>query len=63
MFNCISNDNVLLMCTDGLTNYVETDDIYNITSSGKYYEFADKLVELANDNGGGDNITVVVVAN
>ncbi len=58
-----SNDNVLLMCTDGLTNYVETDDIYNITSSGKYYEFADKLVELANDNGGGDNITVVVVAN
>lgn len=59
----ISNDNVLLMCTDGLTNYVEIDDIYKITSSGKYYEFADKLVELANDNGGGDNITVVVVAN
>ncbi|MFY9199092.1 MAG: Stp1/IreP family PP2C-type Ser/Thr phosphatase [Acutalibacteraceae bacterium] len=58
-----SNDNVLLMCTDGLTNYVEADDIYNITSSGKYYEFADKLVELANNNGGGDNITVVVVAN
>ncbi len=58
----ISNNDVLLMCTDGLTNYVEADDIYNITSSGKYYEFADKLVELANNNGGGDNITVVVVA-
>lgn len=58
----INNDEVLLMCTDGLTNYVEADDIYNITRGGKYYEFADKLVELANSNGGGDNITVVVVA-
>lgn len=58
----IKDDEVLLMCTDGLTNYVETDDIYKITSSGKYYEFADKLVDLANNNGGGDNITVVVVA-
>ncbi len=58
----MDNDEVLLMCTDGLTNYVETDDIYNITRSGKYYKFADDLVELANKNGGGDNITVVVVA-
>ncbi|MEG1436823.1 MAG: Stp1/IreP family PP2C-type Ser/Thr phosphatase [Oscillospiraceae bacterium] len=58
----MDNDEVLLICTDGLTNYVEVDDIYNVTSSGKYYEFADTLVELANKNGGGDNITVVVVA-
>lgn len=58
----ISNDEFLLMCTDGLTNYIEVDDIYNLTRSGKYYEFADKLVELANNNGGGDNITVVVIA-
>lgn len=58
----MDNNEVLLICTDGLTNYVETDDIYKVTSGGKYYEFADKLVELANNNGGGDNITVVVVA-
>lgn len=58
----INDDEVLLMCTDGLTNYIETDDIYNITSMGKYCELADKLVELANNNGGGDNITVVIVA-
>lgn len=58
----ISNDEFLLMCTDGLTNYVEVDDIYKLTRGGKYYEFADKLVELANNNGGGDNITVVVIA-
>lgn len=58
----MDNEEVLLICTDGLTNYVDTDDIYNITRGGKYYEYADKLVELANSNGGGDNVTVVVVA-
>lgn len=58
----LNKNEVLLVCTDGLTNYVDTDDIYKVTSGGRYYEFADKLVELANNNGGGDNITVVVVS-
>ncbi|MDR0314802.1 MAG: serine/threonine-protein phosphatase, partial [Oscillospiraceae bacterium] len=53
---------VLLICTDGLTNFVDPDDIKKITSEKKYYEFADNLVNLANDAGGGDNITVVVIA-
>lgn len=59
----MNDPDVLLICTDGLTNFVETDDIYNITKGGKYYMFADELVERANQNGGGDNITVVVIAN
>ena len=53
---------VIIICTDGLTNYVETDDIYNATRDEHYYEFADRLVNLANENGGGDNITVVAMA-
>lgn len=52
---------ILLLCSDGLTNFVETDDIINLTDDGCYYDYADRLVNLANQNGGGDNITVVVV--
>jgi len=55
-------DDVIILCTDGLSNYVETDDIYALTKGGNYYEFAEKLVSLANGNGGGDNITVVAIA-
>ncbi len=54
---------VIILCTDGLTNYVETDDIYSVTRKYNYYEYADKLVQLANSGGGGDNITVVAIAN
>ena len=43
-------DDVLIICTDGLSNYVS------------YYAFADRLVKKANNNGGGDNITVVAIA-
>lgn len=54
-------NDILLMCSDGLTNYVTSDDILQLTSDGDYYKYADKLVNLANQNGGGDNITVVAV--
>ena len=57
------NDNdLLILCTDGLSNFVGTDDIINLTGDGCYYDYADRLVNLANQNGGGDNITVVAVS-
>ncbi|MCD7722575.1 MAG: Stp1/IreP family PP2C-type Ser/Thr phosphatase [Clostridiales bacterium] len=59
----ISGDDVLILCTDGLSNYVSVDEMINEVSDGKYYAFADRLVKKANSNGGGDNITVVAVAN
>ncbi len=57
-----SQDDILLICTDGLTNFVSDEDIIKATSDGKYFEYAERLVELANSNGGGDNITVVSIA-
>lgn len=56
------DDETLIMCSDGLTNYSTTDDILRLTSDGCYYKYADRLVNLANQNGGGDNVTVVCVA-
>ena len=58
----LDEDDVLLICTDGLTNYVTESEICDITSESNYYEYAEKLVNRANSNGGGDNITVVTLS-
>ena len=36
---------VLLICTDGLSNYISNDDIVEVTKSHNYYEFADELIK------------------
>ena len=56
-------DDILIMCSDGLTNLVDQETIYQ-TASKKNIEQASKdLVQMANDNGGYDNITVVIIKN
>ena len=52
---------MLLICTDGLTNYVRDEDIHKAILEGRHTDFASALVDLANEHGGGDNITVVAV--
>jgi len=55
------NDQVL-MCSDGLTNMLDDEDIKEIIESQRdIVEKALKLVERANENGGSDNITVIVI--
>ena len=58
----LHEDEILLLCSDGLSNYVTNDELFGDISDGKYYAFADRLVKRANQNGGGDNITVVAIA-
>lgn len=53
---------ILLLCSDGLTNYVSDEDIHRICLENDRFSLADKLVEAANENGGGDNVTVVTVS-
>ncbi|XVG95180.1 Stp1/IreP family PP2C-type Ser/Thr phosphatase [Eubacteriales bacterium KG127] len=51
---------VILMCTDGLYAEVEKKDIVRIVDKGKsMLETCSELVDLANLNGGSDNITVI----
>ncbi len=55
-------DDILVMCSDGLTNMVSQEEIYKIAK--KDIEKAPKeLVEIANNRGGYDNITVVIIKN
>lgn len=58
----LGDDDVLILCTDGLTNYVSDDEMINEVQDGKYYAFADRLIKKANNNGGGDNVTVVAIS-
>lgn len=58
----VYNENeIVLLCSDGLTNYVCDEDILTICNENESYSLADKLVEAANANGGGDNVTVVTI--
>lgn len=59
----INNNEILILCTDGLSNYVSEEEMIDEVKDGRYYAFAERLVKKANNNGGGDNITVVAIAN
>lgn len=54
-----SNDRILL-CSDGLSNFVSEENLYHITADNEVTETAVLLVNEANNNGGGDNVTAVV---
>ena len=52
----------LLLCTDGLTNMLKDEEIHKIIVGSSSLEDAGRrLIEAANENGGRDNIAVVLV--
>lgn len=58
----LKDQDMILMCSDGLTNMINDIDIKKIVLGQRdIVEKAEKLVETANQNGGRDNITVVLV--
>lgn len=54
---------MLLLCSDGLTNYADTQEIYRLSQTVPAEQLAAELVRLAREGGGGDNITAAVVEN
>ena len=58
----LAEGDVVLMCTDGLTNMLEDEEIRMILNGARdIVEKAQSLVEAANTNGGKDNISVVLI--
>lgn len=52
----------VLMCSDGLTDMIEDEEIFRILKEKESTEEGiECLIETANENGGNDNITVVVI--
>ena len=56
----VSAGDCFLLCSDGMTNYVEHGELERIVAMTWYRRLPATLVELANSRGGDDNITVVV---
>ena len=58
----LKKEDMILMCSDGLTNMLEDQEIFHIIkSSHDIREAAERLVSRANDNGGRDNISVILI--
>ncbi len=57
----LSQKDKVLMCSDGLTNLVESNEILQILNDNHIDKAVDVLVDLANERGGVDNITVVIM--
>lgn len=57
----LASGDKMLLCTDGLTDVVNDSTLLSTLAQNSPQEAADKLVDIANCEGGPDNITVIVV--
>lgn len=58
----LKKGDIILMCTDGLSNMVEDDELFHIVQGGRdIVESAVSLVDAAKENGGTDNIGIVLI--
>ncbi len=58
----IAENNKLLLCTDGLSNYADADSILRIVNDNALDKVTDLLIKEANLGGGRDNITAAVIS-
>jgi len=57
----LAGGDILILCSDGLSAMVSDDDILSVVTSANDPAVAcERLIDMANDNGGKDNITVIV---
>ena len=57
----LSENAALLLCTDGLSNYCDESDMFNIVKKYDPSEVTSVLIKKALENGGGDNITAALM--
>lgn len=58
----LKQEDIVLMCSDGLTNMLEDEEIRMILNGQRdIVEKAQELVRAANNNGGKDNISVILI--
>jgi len=54
--------NKIVICSDGLTELVSNQEILEIVNTHSIDQAVEQLIQLANDRGGTDNITVVLLS-
>ena len=64
LFSSIEDNDIILMCSDGLTEMVSSEEILAVLLKDKSLEGKiDELIDIANAHGGKDNISVVLIGN
>ena len=60
----VARDTIYLICSDGLTNMLHTDEIRDIVNNKNITveQRVDRLIARANENGGKDNISAVIIS-
>lgn len=58
----VQQDDIFVLCSDGLSGYVTNAEILEIVGNWSPAMAAVKLIDRANENGGGDNVTALIVA-
>lgn len=53
----------IVLCSDGLTNYVNSSEIKDLVKNNEGEEIVNSLINEANARGGNDNISVIVINN
>jgi len=54
-------NDTFVLCSDGLANMLEDREILEVIRSHDLHDVPKKLIDMANDRGGDDNITVIAV--
>ena len=57
----LATGEMLILCSDGLTRHVRDDEIASMVGEMAAQKATEKLVQLANERGGEDNISVAVL--
>ena len=58
----LKKGDLILMCSDGLTNMIEDEDIRMIARAQRdVVQIVEELIKVANHNGGKDNIGVIII--
>lgn len=60
-FTDVTEGDLLLLCTDGLSGLLSDEEIYNIYRNTDFELLCDEYIKAANEKGGYDNITAVVM--
>ena len=56
------DDAKVILCTDGMSNYITDDSLLDFIRNNSCSELTDKLIEKSKQLGGSDNITVAVIS-
>lgn len=54
---------VILLCSDGLTNYLTDEQIYNFVYAKPLESAMNDMINYCNESGGKDNITIAIIVN